>query len=168
MNVEQLCWNDHIICIERNFHRQLPKKRKPANWSTGATSMQTCSSNWLQPPYVLMSSPKKQRLRSSPAHSWTPTMPKMKKTKKQRRRTLPSIGRVSNRRVTRIRIPRWTKENSISKKKQKTKEYTCINECRCFKLITVTVELDLGLKQNFATSIDLVDLVATALFPRPL
>ena len=56
-------------------------------------------------PHVLMSSPRKQRLRSSPAHSWTPTMPKIKKTKKQRRRTFPSIGRVSNSNVTKIRIP---------------------------------------------------------------
>lgn len=63
-----------------------------------------------------MSSPKKQRLRRSPAHSWTPTMPKMKKTKKQRRRTFPSIGRVSKRRVTRIRMPGRTKvKTSISK-----------------------------------------------------
>ena len=32
-------------------------------------------------------------------------MPKMKKTKKQRRRTFPSIGRVSKRSMTRMRIP---------------------------------------------------------------
>lgn len=42
---------------------------------------------------------------SSPAQSWTPTMPKMKKTKKHRRRTLPNIGRVSSSRVTRILMP---------------------------------------------------------------
>lgn len=42
---------------------------------------------------------------SSPAQSWTPTMPKMKKTKKHSRRTLPNIGRVSSSRVTRILIP---------------------------------------------------------------
>ena len=58
-----------------------------------------------QIPYVLKSSSRKQRLRSSPAHSWTPTMPKMKKTKKQRRRTFPSMGRVSNSSVTKILIP---------------------------------------------------------------
>ena len=40
-----------------------------------------------------------------PAHSWTPTMPKMKKTKKQRRRTLPSMGRVSNNSITNILMP---------------------------------------------------------------
>lgn len=56
-------------------------------------------------PYVLIPSSRKQRLRSSPAHSWTPTMPKMKKTKKQRRRTFPSMGRVSNSSVTKIRMP---------------------------------------------------------------
>ena len=32
-------------------------------------------------------------------------MPKMKKTKKQRRRTLPSMGRVSRSSITNIRIP---------------------------------------------------------------
>lgn len=32
-------------------------------------------------------------------------MPKMKKTKKQRRRTFPSMGRVSNSSVTKIRMP---------------------------------------------------------------
>lgn len=42
---------------------------------------------------------------SSPAQSWTPTMPKMKKTKKHSRRTLPNIGRVSSSRVTRILMP---------------------------------------------------------------
>lgn len=59
----------------------------------------------VQTPYVLILSSRKQRLRSSPAHSWTPTMPKMKKTKKQRRRTFPSMGRVSNSSVTKIRMP---------------------------------------------------------------
>lgn len=59
----------------------------------------------VQAPYVLIPSSRKQRLRSSPAHSWTPTMPKMKKTKKQRRRTFPSMGRVSNSSVTKIRMP---------------------------------------------------------------
>lgn len=42
---------------------------------------------------------------SSPAQSCTPTIPKMKKTKKQSRRTLPNIGRVSSSSVTRILIP---------------------------------------------------------------
>lgn len=93
-------------------------------WSTSAVSIQgkqECaeSSTLLNHAYVLMSSPKKQRLRSSPAHSWTPTMPKMKKTKKQRRRTFPSMGRVSNRRVTRIRIPSRGKEKTVSTKKMK-------------------------------------------------
>lgn len=61
-----------------------------------------------------MSSPRKQRLRSSPAHSWTPTMPKMKKTKKQRRRTFPSMGRVSNSSVTKIRIPRGHRKTKMA------------------------------------------------------
>lgn len=50
-------------------------------------------------------SSRKQRLRSKPAQSCTPMMPKMKKTKKQRRRTFPSMGSVSRSRFTRIRIP---------------------------------------------------------------
>lgn len=40
-----------------------------------------------------------------PCHSCTPMMPKMKNTKKQSRRTLPSIGSVSSSSMTRIRIP---------------------------------------------------------------
>ena len=46
-----------------------------------------------------------------PAHSWTPTMPKMKKTKKQRRRTLPSMGRVSNNSITKILMPFFWETN---------------------------------------------------------
>ena len=55
--------------------------------------------------HMLKFSGRKQRFLSKPAHSWTPTMPKMKKTKKQRRRTFPSMGSVSKRSVTRMRIP---------------------------------------------------------------
>lgn len=54
---------------------------------------------------MLKFSGRKQRFLSKPAHSWTPTMPKMKKTKKQRSRTFPSMGSVSKRSVTRMRIP---------------------------------------------------------------
>ena len=42
---------------------------------------------------------------SRPAHICTPMIPKMKKTKKQRRRTLPSMGRVSSSSITRILMP---------------------------------------------------------------
>lgn len=94
----------------------------------------------LKCPYVLMSSPRKQRLRSSPAHSWTPTMPKMKKTKKQRRRTFPSMGRVSNSSVTKIRIPSGTKNK---RGYQKWRNYTIFcaqNKYRCFELTYVTAE----------------------------
>lgn len=48
---------------------------------------------------------RKQRLRSRPAQSCTPTMPKMKKTKKHSRSTFPSMGRVSSSSVTKIRMP---------------------------------------------------------------
>lgn len=63
-------------------------------------------------PGIPYASGRKQRLRSSPSHNWTPTMPKMKKTKKQRSRTFPSIGRVSNSSVTKILIPtQWDTNN---------------------------------------------------------
>ena len=39
-----------------------------------------------------------------PAQSCTPTIPKMKKTKKQRSRTFPSMGSVSKRSITRILV----------------------------------------------------------------
>lgn len=67
--------------------------------------------------YSLTSSPMKHRFRSSPAHSCTPTMPKMKKTKKHSASTLPSIGSVSKRRVTRMRMP--TNTHRRQKKKEK-------------------------------------------------
>ena len=47
---------------------------------------------------------KKQRLRNKPFHNCTPIIPKIKKTKKQRRSALPSIGNVSSRSITSIRI----------------------------------------------------------------
>lgn len=55
--------------------------------------------------YLTKALSRKQRFRRRPAQSWTPTMPKMKKTKKQSRRTFPSMGSVSSSRVTRIRMP---------------------------------------------------------------
>lgn len=45
------------------------------------------------------------RCRSIPSHSWTPTMPNMKNTKKHSSKTLPSIGNVSSNSITSIRIP---------------------------------------------------------------
>lgn len=55
--------------------------------------------------HMVKFSSRKQRFRSRPAQSCTPMMPKMKKTKKQSRRTFPSMGSVSSSRFTRIRIP---------------------------------------------------------------
>lgn len=46
-----------------------------------------------------------QRCRNIPSHNWTPMMPKMKKTKKHKSNTLPSIGNVSSNSITSIRIP---------------------------------------------------------------
>lgn len=63
--------------------------------------------------YRLKFSGRKQRFLSSPAQSWTPTIPKMKKTKKQRRRTFPNIGSVSKSRVTRMRIPKKANKSLI-------------------------------------------------------
>lgn len=62
-------------------------------------------------------SSRKQRFRSRPAHSCTPMMPKMKKTKKQSRSTFPSMGSVSSSRFTRIRMPgRGMAEEEASEK----------------------------------------------------
>lgn len=61
--------------------------------------------------HIVKFSSMKQRLRSSPAHSCTPMMPKMKKTKKQRRRTFPSMGKVSRSKFTRMRMPAGGEEN---------------------------------------------------------
>lgn len=48
---------------------------------------------------------RKHRWRRIPSHSCTPTIPNIKKTKKHRSSTLPSIGRVSSKSITSIRIP---------------------------------------------------------------
>ena len=58
----------------------------------------------------------------TPAQSWTPIIPKIKKTKKHNNNTFPSIGRVSNRSITNIRIP---------EKKNRTIVYSKIYENRC-------------------------------------
>ncbi len=73
---------------------------------------------------------RKQRLRRSPAHSWTPTIPKMKKTKKQSSSTLPSMGRVSSRSVTRILIPttQWKNNCSIISSLTRSKIHCCNNK----------------------------------------
>lgn len=55
--------------------------------------------------HIVKFSSMKQRFLSSPAHNCTPMMPKMKKTKKQRSRTFPSMGKVSSSKFTRIRMP---------------------------------------------------------------
>ena len=47
---------------------------------------------------------KKQRFRNKPFHNCTPTIPNMKKTKKQRSNTFPNIGNVSSSSITKIRI----------------------------------------------------------------
>ena len=54
---------------------------------------------------ILVGTSRKHLCRRSPAHSWTPIIPKIKKTKKQSRRTFPNIGRVSSSNMTKIRIP---------------------------------------------------------------
>lgn len=64
-------------------------------------------------------SSRKQRFRSRPAQSCTPMMPKMKKTKKQRRSTFPSMGSVSSNRFTRIRMPGRGRAEEVASEKQK-------------------------------------------------
>lgn len=64
------------------------------------------------PAHLTKALSRKQRFRSRPAQSWTPTMPKMKKTKKQSRRTFPSMGSVSSSRVTRIRMPEGSRSGA--------------------------------------------------------
>lgn len=71
----------------------------PSPTTTSRSSLGPCTTHRLK------FSGRKHRLRSSPAHSWTPTMPKMKKTKKHSSRTLPSMGSVSSSSVTRMRMP---------------------------------------------------------------
>jgi hypothetical protein len=43
-------------------------------------------------------------------------IPKMKNTKKHRRRTLPNMGRVSSNSITRIRIPVFGREKRKGRK----------------------------------------------------
>lgn len=92
--------NNHADARPGNFRRFPTWPRRPVTIAT----------------YSLTSSPMKHRFRSSPAHSCTPTMPKMKKTKKHSASTLPSIGSVSKSRVTRMRMP--TNTHRTKKKKQ--------------------------------------------------
>lgn len=56
----------------------------------------------------------KHRFLSFPCHSCTPMIPNTKKIRKDKRRTLPSIGSVSRRSVTRIRIPAKKDENNFT------------------------------------------------------
>ncbi|KAK1135530.1 hypothetical protein K0M31_000116 [Melipona bicolor] len=55
-----------------------------------------------------------------PSHSWTPTIPNIKKTKKHSSSTLPSMGRVSSKSITSIRIP--VESETETRKKEKEKE----------------------------------------------
>lgn len=80
------------------------KKKEKCPWKKGKRQS-------LLGTHIVKFSSMKQRLRSSPAHSCTPMMPKMKKTKKQRRRTFPSMGKVSRSKFTRIRMPVGGEEN---------------------------------------------------------
>lgn len=69
---------------------------------------------------------------SSPAQSCTPTIPKMKKTKKHKRRTLPNIGRVSNSRVTSIRIP-------VGRRRKEVREALRWGEHECYTIPSLVV-----------------------------
>lgn len=70
-------------------------RRQWTNWN-GWTYLgaATWSGNWST-----------HRCRNIPSHSWTPTIPNMKNTKKHSSNTLPNMGRVSSSSITSIRIP---------------------------------------------------------------
>lgn len=70
--------------------------------------------------WTSMGSCRTHRCRRIPSHSWTPTMPNMKKTKKHSSSTLPSMGNVSSNSITRIRIPFWI-SGQIAQKKTHTR-----------------------------------------------
>ena len=78
-------------------------------WGQANLSQITNFPYWLKPSWAMrlrwQVSLMQQRCLSSPAHSCTPIIPKMKKTKKQRRRTFPSMGSVSSSSITRILMP---------------------------------------------------------------
>lgn len=88
-------------------HETKKKKKKNWNWKNGThLGAATCIGNC-----------RTQRCRNMPSHNWTPTMPNMKKTKKHSSKTLPSIGNVSSKSITSIRIPFcscWMLDDKIS------------------------------------------------------
>lgn len=65
---------------------------------------------------------RKHRWRRIPSHSCTPTIPNIKKTKKHRSSTLPSIGRVSSKSITSIRIPVESRETGEKSNKKYDKD----------------------------------------------
>lgn len=73
----------------------------------------------------------KQRFLSRPDHSCTPTMPNMKKTKKQSSSTLPSMGKVSSSRVTRIRIPERRDNGKVRQRQGETPARHTADFCSC-------------------------------------
>lgn len=78
-----------------------------------------------------------QRCRRIPSHNCTPIIPKIKKTKKQSKRTLPSIGKVSNSSITRIRIPANIKTRplvliSLKIRCKKRKDFMLLGSKECW------------------------------------
>lgn len=125
---------------------------KPSHFMTPEITCKLISCLWYYIPghhtHREKFSGRKQRLRRSPAHSWTPTIPKMKKTKKQSSSTLPSMGRVSSRSVTRILIPatQWKSNCSIISSHTRSKIQCCNNKkirpqaycsCKTYEIIAL-------------------------------
>lgn len=113
------------------FPRILETKQNKTKQGTAQPPSRSISSHkymdqiltWKQDTHMGKLSSTKQRFLRRPTQSWTPTMPNMKKTKKQSSSTLPSMGSVSSRRVTRMRIP----ERRSGKGKQVTQVMLLFN-----------------------------------------
>lgn len=102
-------------CLEEAIRREPGSRRRESRDKERKTPLEEKKGHHLPGTHIVKFSSMKQRLRSSPAHSCTPMMPKMKKTKKQRRRTFPSMGSVSRSSVTRMRIPEGRTKRSPKK-----------------------------------------------------
>lgn len=94
-NMVKICIITIIIINEIDLNDFLFLSVEEIKWkSVTYLGAATCIGNWST-----------QRCRNIPSHNWTPTIPNMKNTKKHSNSTLPSMGNVSSKSITRIRIP---------------------------------------------------------------
>ena len=95
-----------FLCLIKMFSFKINKKcwsgSQCLKWFSSKNVIKGCTYKGEE---RLDGSRRKQRWRKRPAHNWTPMIPKMKNTKKQSKRTLPNMGKVSNKSITNIRIP---------------------------------------------------------------